>query len=164
MNKSKNNWDLIGICAAIVIAAITVTNISHLDSKLNKNYADTLSSHNQRLLDLESHSWDIDEVHDRMDSLRNDFHKQLQSFEMVNIARLYTLEITICKTDTVRNTIQKRKVLMENILAVNPKLWTAGDAYVDVWFWYERRMDIPDSHLYLDPEMYTCGLKILSVK
>lgn len=57
-----------------------------------------------------------------MDSLRNDFHKQLQSFEMVNIARLYTLEITICKTDTVRNTIQKRKVLMENILAVNPKL------------------------------------------
>lgn len=70
--------------------------------------------------DVKSLSGDITEVNDRIDYLRKDLHDSIQNIRSESASHIYDLEITICRLDKEHDEIHKRKVIMNNIIAINP--------------------------------------------
>jgi len=113
---------------------------------------------------LASLSGEVSDTNDRIDHLRNDMHQALDNIRTTQHAKIYNLEITICRTDKIDNVIEKRKIQMNNIVAINPSLSIPSSSYLDTWLGYGNEIEIPDHGLMNDADTYTCWLKILSIK
>lgn len=118
------------------------------------HHSETLINHDQRLIEIESHSGDLDNLESKLGLLQD----RVSEMKLESSARLYNLEITICLLDKENDEIHKRKVTMNNILAINPSVDRTA-VVVDVGIWMVEIPTIMDS-----AEEYACGLKILSVK
>lgn len=82
------------------------------------HHSETLINHDQRLIEIESHSGDLDNLESKLGLLQD----RVSEMKLESSARLYNLEITICLLDKENDEIHKRKVTMNNILAINPSV------------------------------------------
>lgn len=149
-------------CALITIISVYVWWYNREDS-LTLHHSSTLIDHNQRLIAIEYHSWDTDKLDKRIDLVRDELRKEISSLEQTKVAKIYNLEITICRTDKIDNVIEKRKIRMDNVVAINPSVEHTA-TLIDTWLGDGRTIQIPDYQLMMDTDTYACDLKILSVK
>ena len=88
----------------------------------------------------------------------------LDNIETVKAAKIYDLEITICKmvhyTDILVD-VEKRKVHMKDVVGINPSVERTATV-VDTGLWYGSSVEIPT--IMDDEEEYACGLSIISVR
>lgn len=124
------------------------------------HHSEILTNHNQRLNSLEAQSGSID-LDANNEMLRDGFQYKLDQMEKSAVAKIYTIEITICKMNAVRNELQKRTVIMKNLLAFNPSV-TNTAIVVDTGLSYGSNVEIPT--IMDDEEEYACDLKVLSVR
>lgn len=163
--------------AVLVLLFIVLPSISIIGNSINSsrisNIYDLLawytSDHVTRDIEknLSTLSGEVDDINDRIDHLRNDMHQALDNLKAsqnAQHAKIYNLEITICRTDKLDNVIEKRKIRMDNIVAINPSLSIPSSPYIDTWLWYGTEIEIPDHWLMNDADTYTCWIKILSIK
>ena len=85
----------------------------------------------------------------------------LDNVETAKAAKIYDLEITICKIDKENNEIDKLTVIMKNMIAINPSVERTA-LVVDTGLWYGSSVEIPT--IMDDEEEYACWLNILSVR
>lgn len=133
------------------------------DTKLTIRHSEVLINHDQRLIAIEYHSWDTAKLDKRIDLVRDELRKEISSLEQTKVAKIYNLEITICRTDKIDNVIEKRKIRMDNVVAINPSVEHTA-TLIDTWLGDGRTIQIPDYQLMMDTDTYACDLKILSVK
>lgn len=100
-------------------------------------------------------------MNDRIDYLRKDLHDSLEDLEKRKASRLYNLEITICLFDEKADEVHKRKVVMNNVIALNPSVERTA-TIVDTGLGFGRSVEIPT--IMESEEEYACWLKILSIK
>ena len=150
------------VLASLMAVLLYVERLVSPDTKLIRNHSDTLIDHDQRLLSLEAWSWDTDEINDSIDSLRKELHDSIKDVEKNSNAKIYNIEVTVCLFDEEANEVHKRKVIMNDIIAINPSVERTATV-VDTGLWYGlAQVEIPtisDSE-----DEYACWLKILSIK
>jgi len=157
-NVSIVAWLIVWI---IAIIAVVIYMWSDQHDSLTLHHSETLIDHDQRLIKIESQSWELKVLNDRIDYLRQDLHQSIEDLENSKASRLYNLEITICLFDEKANEVRKRKVVMNNIIALNPSVErTATVVYTGLGL--GRSVEIPT--IMDSAEEYACWLKILSVK
>lgn len=110
----------------------------------------------------------MDDLIKRQDSLESDVRIRvnqvtttLDNIELSKHAKIYDLEITICKMDKDNNEIDKRTVTMKNVVGINPSIERTATV-VDTGLWYDSSVEIPT--ITDDEEEYACDLKVLSVR
>lgn len=150
--------ELIWVIIFIVVLTVSVTFFMNRDDKLIVRHSETLIDHNQRLLEIESHSGDLVKKTDNLESKLSLVQDRVSDMKLKSQSRLYNLEITICLLDKENDEIHKRKVTMNNILAINPSVDRTA-VVVDVGIGTVEIPTIMDS-----AEEYACGLKVLSVR
>ena len=85
----------------------------------------------------------------------------LDNIELSKYAKIYDLEITICKIDKEHDEINKRTITMKNVVGINPSVARTATV-VDTGLWYGSSVEIPT--ITDDEEEYACDLKVLSVR
>lgn len=134
--------------------------ISNKDTNLTMLHSDTLIKHDQSIKEIESKLDWLKNINERVDFIRDETYKSLEEMELKKNGRIYNLEITICKLNEEKNEMVKRKVVMNDIVAINPSVERTATV-VDVWFtYYESSIEIPT----ITEEEYACELKVLSIK
>jgi len=150
------------IIVAAVCATLWITyTVYPKDTNLTMHHSETLIDHDQRLIKIESQSWELKILNDRIDYLRKDLHESLEDLENRKASRLYNLEVTVCLFDEKANEVRKRKIVMNNIIALNPSVERTATV-VDTWLGFWRSVEIPG--ILDSQEEYACDLKILSIK
>lgn len=161
--STKDNGSIVAwlIVWIIAIIAVVIYMWSDQHDNLTLHHSETLIDHDQRLINIESQSWELKVLNDRIDYLRQDLHQSIEDLENSKASRLYNLEITICLFDEKANEVRKRKVVMNNIIALNPSVErTATVVYTGLGL--GRSVEIPT--IMDSAEEYACDLKILSIK
>jgi len=118
--------------------------------------------------DIMSLSWEVDAVRNSFNdyvaqqkSTINYIDTSLDNIELSKYAKIYDLDITICKMDTEADEIKKRHVTMKNVVGINPSVERTATT-VDTWLWYGSSVEIPT--IMDDEDEYACGLEVISVK
>lgn len=115
---------------------------NYTDDRVTQQIEDEVNSLSGKMLEIREH---IDYVQQEVSRKSN--------------ARIYSLEITICLLDEEADEIYKRKVRMDNIIALNPSV---SALYVDTWLGYGEEIEIPT--IYDKERQYACWIKILSIR
>jgi len=92
--------------------------------------------------------------------IRNTVYEQVNEIKLAKSAKIYTLKITICKENKNTNEIEKRYVMMSNVVWINPSVDRTA-IYVDVGINYDG---VPIPTILDDETSYACWLKILSIR
>ncbi len=116
-------------------------------------------------------SGSMDELINRQESLESNvritderFTTTLDKIELSRYAKIYDLEITICKMEHYQDhisDIKKRTVIMKNVVGINPLVERTATT-VDTGLWYGSSVEIPT--IMDDEDEYACDLKVLSVR
>ncbi len=85
----------------------------------------------------------------------------LDNVETAKAARIYDLDITICRIDSEAEEIRKRKVHMKGVVGINPSVERTATT-VDTGLWHSSSVEIPT--IMEDEEEYACWLTIISVR
>jgi hypothetical protein len=150
---------LIGIAVSVVFWHETTTGIESLSRENNRQweYCRTLSGAIDWLATNES-------VDDKYKILRENVRTELDNLELSKYAKIYDLDITICKAEHYQDhisDIKKRTVRMKNVVGINPSVERTA-IVVETWLWYGSSVEIPT--IMDDEEEYACGLEVISVK
>lgn len=133
--------------------------IANKDTNLTMLHSDTLIKHDQSIKEIESKLDWLKNINERVDFIRDETYKSLDEIELKKNGRIYNLEITICKLNEEKNEIIKRKVVMNDVVAINPSVERTATV-VDAWFAYGSSIEIPT----ITEKEYACDLKVLSIK
>lgn len=165
-----NKIDPAGQFALLVFLVISssmwaVVYINDVISPSTMHHSEILTDYNQRLIKLEEHSDVIEQsVDDKYKILRESVKTELDNLELSKYAKIYDLDITICKAEHYQDhisDIKKRTVRMKNVVGINPSVERTA-IVIETWLWYGSSVEIPT--IMDDPDEYACGLEVISVR
>jgi len=147
------------IIVSILFAFFTYTNWKSADTTNTK--IESMS------VDVASLNWDMLAVKHTskengiaIDRVNKDVYDKIHEIQVAKSAKIYNLDVTICKENLITNSIDKRIVRMDNIVAINPSVQRTA-TIVDTWIDYNG-VEIPG--IMNDERSYACDLHIISVK
>jgi len=159
---TKNNE--VGI-VTIVMVSIVLSLISIAITKESRNDINSINTITYNM------SWSISKIKDEIDNVWLDTNQIERTIESIRdsvktndktASRVYDIEITMCLSNTETDTIEKKFIRMNNIIAVNPNInWSA--LYVNTWLSYWDQVLIP-WWFENDDGWYSCNIKIISIR
>lgn len=120
---------------------------------LQKSVADNLKESSER---FEVTSDRLMEINTKVDEMK-----------VQKEARLYKLEVTICRFNDTKNTIDKENIIMNDIIAINPSIsYDESHINTNIWNVLIHWFEVDDWIHYRDhmSDPYACDLKVLSIK
>jgi hypothetical protein len=134
-NKEIRDSNILAISSAIVFVIFIILYITYMAS--STRVTESLTRENSRQWDYyRILSGSIDDLHKKVDIainaadsiedgnkiLRESIRTELDNIELSKYAKIYDLNITICKMDEIANVIAKRTVRMKNVVGINPSV------------------------------------------